>query len=236
MKALYLPGLDGEARWVNSTQAHLHEVELVPFAYPSGRDLNWDELSGLVITRMISLGTGLLIGESFGGAVAQKTTIAHREHVHGLCLISAFSHEPAPFAAAIGRAATKMLPKLLLNPVARMLAGWKLAGTLEGEERQKFLAYFEKLDHTELARRLKLLAGFDVSDHLQSIRCPVDILYGSRDSISAAPAQLKLWQRLPNVRVQTFAGFGHMIAQEVPAEVAEGIRSWIERVGATSAR
>lgn len=227
---LYLPGLDGEARWVDSTQQHLPGVELVPFSYPTGRDLKWQELTDVVVARMQSLQTGLLIGESFGGAVAQKTAILHPEAVHGLCLISTFSHEPEPFASAIGRSASRLLPRVVLNPVARLLAGWKLAGTLKGEERAKFLAYFEKLDHAELARRLGLLAGFDVSDWLVGIRCPVEVIYGSRDSISASPAQLRMWQRLPDARLQQLDGYGHMITQEVPIGVALRIQAWLKRV------
>lgn len=227
---LYLPGLDGEARWVDSTQQHLPGVELVPFSYPSGRKLRWDEVTDVVVARLKALGTGLLIGESFGGAVALKTAILQPTEVRGLCLISTFSHEPEPIASAIGRGASRLLPKAVLNPVARMLASWKLAGTLKGEEREKFLDYFEQLDHAELARRLGLLAGFDVSDRLVGIHCPVDVIYGGRDSISAAPAQLRMWQRLPNVRTHELEGFGHMITQEAPTEVAGRIKGWLQRV------
>ncbi|MCB9933795.1 MAG: alpha/beta hydrolase [Planctomycetes bacterium] len=232
---LYLPGLDGEARWIESTQQHLPGVELVPFSYPTGHELKWDELADLVASRMKSLGSGLLIGESFGGAVTLKTTILRPEAVRGLCLISSFSHEPEPVASAIGRGASRLLPKVVLNPVARLLAGWKLAGTLKGAEREKFLAYFEKLDHSELARRLGLLAGLDVSDRLVGVRCPVEIIYGSRDSIAGAPAQLRMWQRLPDARLRQLDGYGHMITQEVPIGVALRIEGWLQRVEAARA-
>ncbi|MCB9894651.1 MAG: alpha/beta hydrolase [Planctomycetes bacterium] len=232
-RALYLPGLDGEARWVIRTQEQLPELELIPLAYPLGRELKWDELADVVVARMQALGTGLLIGESFGGAVAQKTAILRPADVKGLCLISAFSHEPEPIAAAVGRAASRVLPKVLLNPVARLLAGWKLAGTLKGEEREKFLKYFEHLDHDELARRLKLLSSFDVSDRLIGIKCPVAVMYGSRDAFCAAPDQLEIWKRMPDVRLHQFDGYGHMITQEVPIGVARRIREWAQRVGDT---
>ena len=234
--ALYLPGLDGEARWVNSTQEHLPDLELVPLAYPLGRDLKWDELADVVVARLRALGTGLLIGESFGGAVAQKTTMLRPAAVKGLCLISAFSHEPEPIASALGRAASRVLPKAVVSPVARLLAGWKLAGTLKGKERERFLKYFENLDHTELARRLKLLSNFDVSDRLVGIKCPVEVMYGSRDAFCAAPEQLEYWRRIGDVRMHQFDGYGHMITQEVPIGVARRIREWAQRVGEAHGR
>lgn len=235
MKVLYLPGLDGEASWVNKTQQHLPSIELVPFIYPTGRDLEWEGLTALVVSRMGVLGTGLLAGESFGGAVALKTTILHKATVKALCLISTFSHEAEPFASALGRAATRILPKGVLNPVARILAGWKLAGTLQGEEREKFLHKFEHMDHRELARRLKLLKGYDVSDRLVGITCPVEVMYGTRDAISSMRRQLELWQRMPNAQIHGMEGYGHMITQEVPNEVAKRLQGWVARVEAAGA-
>jgi pimeloyl-ACP methyl ester carboxylesterase len=235
MKVLYLPGLDGEASWVEKTQAHLPGVELVPFIYPTGRDLEWESLTALVATRLGVLGTGLLAGESFGGAVALKAAILQKDAVRGLCLISAFSHEAEPFASALGRAATSVLPKSVLNPVARLLAGWKLAGTLKGEEREKFLHKFEHMDHKELARRLKLLKGFDVSDRLVGISVPTEILYGTKDAISSMRHQIELWKRMPNAQVHGIEGFGHMITQEVPLQVARHLQAWVARVEAARA-
>jgi pimeloyl-ACP methyl ester carboxylesterase len=235
MKVLYLPGLDGEASWVDKTQQQLHGVELVPFIYPTGRDLEWQGLTALVVSRLIALQTGLLAGESFGGAVALKTALLHQPAIKGLCLISTFSHEAEPLAAALGRAATKVLPKAVLNPVARLLAGWKLAGTLKGEEREKFLHKFEHMDHKELARRLKLLKGFDVSDRLVCITCPTEVMYGARDAISSVPQQLALWKRIPDVQVHGFEGYGHMITQEIPLEVAARIEAWVKRAEAARA-
>jgi pimeloyl-ACP methyl ester carboxylesterase len=232
MKVLYLPGLDGEASWIDKIQEQIHGIELVPFIYPTGRDLEWDGLTALVVSRMRALQTGLLAGESFGGAVALKTVILHNAEVKGLCLVSTFSHEAEPFAAALGRAATKLLPRAVLDPVARVLAGWKLAGTLKGEEREKFLRKFERMDHKELARRLKLLKGFDVSDRLGGITCPVEVMYGKADAISSMKHQLELWKRMPNAQVHGFEGYGHMITQEIPLEVARRIEAWTQRVEA----
>jgi pimeloyl-ACP methyl ester carboxylesterase len=234
MKVLYLPGLDGEASWIEKMQQQIQGIHLVPFIYPTGRDLEWERLTALVVSRLQALETGLLAGESFGGAVALKSVILHKQAVKGLCLISTFSHEAEPFAAALGRAATRMLPKAVLDPVARMLAGWKLAGTLKGEEREKFLRKFERMDHRELARRLKLLKGFDVSDRLVGITCPVEVMYGKADAISSMNHQLELWKRMPNAQVHGFEGYGHMITQEIPLEVARRIEAWAQRVEAVS--
>lgn len=228
MRVLFLPGLDGEPRSMHKLQHHLRTVELVPVAYPTGRTLTWNELADLVTAKLRTEGSVLLAGESFGGALAQQTALMHREAVRSICLIGSFNHEAEPVAASVGRAASRLLPKVVLNPVARMLANWKLAGGLQGSEREKFLEYFESLDHQELARRLELLKGFDVSDRLVGMRCHVEILYGSNDRIAADPRQLAMWQRLPDKTIHCLDGAGHVLCAEVPIGVARRIEAWAE--------
>lgn len=215
---------------MHKVQLHLNTVELVPLAYPTGRGLTWNELADLVAAKLKSLNTGLVAGESFGGAVALMTALQRREAVKSICLLGSFNHEAEPVAASIGRTASRLLPKVVLNPVVRLLADWKLAGNLQGDERRKFIEFFETLDATELARRLELLKGFDVSDRLVGIRCHVEILYGSEDRIAADRRQLARWERLPDKTIHCLDGAGHVLCAEVPIGVARRIDKWAERV------
>ena len=230
-RALFLPGLDGLANSAEDVQEHLHDLELVAFSYPVGRALGWESLTSLVVERLESLGTGLLAGESFGGAVALKTAILHKQAVRGLVLLGGFTREQAAFAAALGRMAVRVLPRVLLKPVVRRLASWKLAGTLEGEERERFLDQYGKHDYRELARRLKLLRGYDVSEFLSDIEVPTDVIFGSEDSLSASISQRELWGRMPDARLHELEGYGHMICVEDPNRVARLMEAWAKRVG-----
>ena len=223
-----MAGLDGEAHSMDRLNGLLKHARLHQFEYPTGHALNWTEMTELAAAKLKALDTGLLVGESFGGAVALKTAILQPLSVKSLCLLGSFSAEPEPLAAGIGRTASRLLPKVALNPISRWLADWKLAGNLRGEERKKFLEFFGTLDHAELGRRLGLLKGFDVSDRLVGVHCHVEILYGSQDRIAANDTQLKLWQRLERKRLHSLDGAGHVIAREVPIGVARRIDDWAE--------
>lgn len=229
---LYLPGLDGESNVLPKLQPHLSAVDLVPFSYPTGRDFEWQELADVVAARLVELESGLLIGESFGGAVALKTALLKPRVVSGLCLIAAFSSNPEPLAAALGRTATRMLPRSLMKPVARLLAGWKLAGTLSGDDREKFLERYANLDYRDIAARLRLLHNFDVDDRVIGLHCPVDVIFGSADPISASSAQQDIWRRIPDVRLHQLDAYGHLVTHEVPLGVACRISGWIDRIEA----
>lgn len=218
---------------MHKVQPRLKRAELVAFGYPTGRTLKWDEMADLVAGKLAALGTGLIAGESFGGAVAQQTALLRKDAVTSVCLLGSFNHEAEPIASSIGRAASRLLPKVVLHPVARLLADWKLAGNLRGEERRKFLEFFDSLDHEELAQRLELLKNFDISDRLVGMNCHVEILYGSDDKIASDPRQLAMYERLPDKMFHCFDGAGHVLCSEVPIGVARCIDEWAKRAEVT---
>lgn len=223
---LFLPGLDGEPFTANKLNENLKRVQLHVFAYPVGGELNFESLAHQVVSRMQQLGTRLLAGESFGGAVAQETALRHTACLDRLMLVSTFNHEAERLASRVSRGATHVLPRGVMGPVARVLADWKLAGTLKGEDRRKFLDRFAALDFVELARRLKLLAGFDTRPRLMGLKLPVQVVYGTRDAITNHPDQLQVWRNMPDCRVHAINGYGHLVSAEAAPQVAAIIEAW----------
>jgi 3-oxoadipate enol-lactonase len=226
---LYLPGLDGEPFSAEKIAGHLRGLRLHVFAYPMGQPLAWDSLCRLVVARMKRLGTGLLAGESFGGAVAQEVALRHPEAVRGLFLVSTFNAEPEWFAALLGRAALRVLPRRLTGFAARGLASWKLAGTLRGEDRRKFLDRFAALDFPDVGRRLALLKDFYTRERLPRLNMPVDVVYASRDPIANQQAHLQAWESLPDCRIHKLDGFGHLVSAEAADQVARLMEDWVRR-------
>jgi pimeloyl-ACP methyl ester carboxylesterase len=222
---LYLPGLDGEAFCAEKLSQHT-TARLHVFRYPVGRAFDWPELCSLVAARLQALGTGLLAGESFGGAVAQETVFRYPQSVRSLLLLSTFNTEPEKFAATLGRVAVKLLPTGMTRLAARVLGSWKLAGTLRGEERTRFLDRLAAQDHTEFARRLKLLQGFDSRARLADVKNPVRVVYGSRDPICAKAETLQVWQRI-GATVHEIKGLGHLVVAEAAPEVGAIVDAWV---------
>lgn len=219
-RILYLPGLDGGGGGASAIAEHLPpELSFEVFSYPTGRVLDFEELTRLVALRLEAL-DGLLLGESFGGAVAQETAIRRPEAVKRLVLLSTFNHEVEALAAALARTAIRILPRPLLRPVTRWLGSWKLAGTLRGEKRREFLDYLADADHKEFGRRLELLKGFDTRPRLREIRCPVTVLHAAKDPIASAPSQLEPWRRMADSTLHSIAGAGHLVSVERSEEIA----------------
>jgi pimeloyl-ACP methyl ester carboxylesterase len=226
---LFLPGLDGEGYCARKLVPHVRGASIEVFAYPTGARLDWPGLTATVVARMQDLGTRLLIGESFGGAVAQQVMLRRPDSLDAVLLISTFTHEAEPMAAAMGRLAARFLPRRLLRPVARRMADRKLAGTLEGDERRDFLDRFAELDHKEIARRLALLRRFDTRIDLAGVTLPVDVVFGTRDTIAGRRSQREAWEGLPGCVLHPFEGFGHLVAAEAAEQLGATISHWISR-------
>jgi 3-oxoadipate enol-lactonase len=226
---LYLPGLDGEGYCARKLAPHVRAADMEVFCYPTGAKLGWDTLCTRVVTRMEELGTRLLVGESFGGAVAQQVMLRHPAALDAVMLISTFTREAERGASVLGRAATRLLPRRLLRPVAIRLADRKLAGTLEGEDRQDFLERFGALDFKELARRLALLKGFDTRKRLTEVTLPVEVIFGTRDKIAGSPDQRLAWEGLPGCVLHPFDGYGHLVVGEAADKVGAIMDAWIKR-------
>ncbi len=229
MRAVFLPGLDGVGFSAETIGELTSLLTIEVFQYPLGLRLEWPTLCHSIAERMKQLSAGLLIGESFGGAVAQEVLLRHPDVVKSAFLLSTFPMEPEPFAAALGRVATRVLPRALIKPVSRRLAAWKLAGTLKGTDRAKFLARFGEVDHAEMARRLELLKGFDSRPRLMGVRIPIEFAYGTRDTMCAAPEMLRAWKNVPDCRVHALEGYGHLVSVEAAPELAKLIDAWAAR-------
>jgi pimeloyl-ACP methyl ester carboxylesterase len=72
----------------------------------------------------------------------------------------------------------------------------------------------------------RLLEGTDLRSELQGIRCPVLVLYGSRDALMVADGRM-LESSLPQVEVVRFDDVGHEVFVEEPEASLREIRRFL---------
>ncbi len=90
----------------------------------------------------------------------------------------------------------------------------------------------DELSYADFARRLKLLASYDIRGDLGRIDVPVEVIYGGEDTIAKAKGQASMWSDLPDAILHPLEGSGHVICAERPAEVAQHMEAWAQRVEA----
>ncbi|MFO0975844.1 MAG: alpha/beta hydrolase [Planctomycetaceae bacterium] len=82
-------------------------------------------------------------------------------------------------------------------------------------------------DLDRLTETMGQIRAFDISSSLESIRCPVQILGGDRDPVIPYSETQRLAQLIPQARLETLQGCGHLYFAEAPVESSECMARWL---------
>jgi pimeloyl-ACP methyl ester carboxylesterase len=216
---------------------HLHwpgELRRLPGATVYALDLpghgrsdgsGYDAISAYVEILLGFLGTigvqrAVLAGHSMGSAIAQMTALTYPERVAGLALMG---------AGARLRVHPAILEGILddFENTVDLVTRW-----LWAEDAPQELV---RLSHQALAATpASVIHGdyvacdrFDVMDRLGEISAPTLVIAGTADKLTPLKYGAYLAERIPNARLITVEGGGHMMALEQPAIVAEAIAEFV---------
>lgn len=198
------------------------------------------------VIRALDLHHPLVVGHSFGGAVALATALYHPDCVGGLALIAPLTHiedtAPAPFRALAIR-----------SRLLRWLAAWTLATPLAILRGDDVLAVVFGPDKPpqDFATKGGGLLGLQpgsfysastdmvaVNDDLPdmvlrypSLSMPVSILFGTDDGILDFRSHGTAFQgKLAAVELKLVPGRGHMLPVTAPDETADWIKATARRL------
>ncbi|TMK20445.1 MAG: alpha/beta fold hydrolase [Actinobacteria bacterium] len=154
-----------------------------------------------------------IAGHSLGGGVALWLALEHPARVAGLGLVSTGGRlrvDPRALAA---------LPSGLAEAAPVMAATNFPADPPEDLVEERRRTYAEVGGATVFAD-LTACDRFDVLDRLWEIRCRTQVLVGSADVLTPPKYARALAERISAARLVEYAGAGHMLPVERPAEVA----------------
>lgn len=195
---------------------------------PSGPYSHTDDLETLLQT--LNVETAIIVGHSFGGAVAIDFAAKKPGMVEGLILI-------ASSLGSFGVDSKSPIPRLR-----------KLAQEGKMDEVQKELLAHESLDLLRkqpekielVTRMLTSYSGWHfihddpdkstlrVAEELQEVKCPVQIIIGVEDSESSRTIASEIKRRLPGTDLQLVENAGHFLNLERPEIVNSTIESFVE--------
>jgi pimeloyl-ACP methyl ester carboxylesterase len=152
-------------------------------------------------------------GHSLGGAVALWLGIRHQARITGLGLAN---------AGARMRVAPQMLEALPggLGPIVELVAASNFPEGAPREWIEERRAAYETTGGETLLADLTACDRFDVLDRLWEIRCRTQVLAGSEDTLTPPRFARLMAERISAARYIEYAGAGHMLPIERPAEVA----------------
>lgn len=201
----------------------------------------------VILDAMTRLGVdeAVLVAHSWGTLVALQAALAEPARVRGLVLMSGY-YWPTPrldvpllsgpavpglgdmmrytVSPALGLAMTPLLMKQIFSPAPvapHFKAGFETSISLRPSQ----------LRATAADTAMMPLEAAKIAGRYDEVRAPVLVMSGDGDRIVSFKHQSRrLARELLTGQIQVFRGAGHMIHHIAPAEVAQGIQTFIQEI------
>lgn len=228
---IYLPGMDGTGELLAiQTDKLAQSFDLRCLSIPSDDLSDWQNLANKtidLIKQEISLSSPrpiYLCGESFGGSLALKITLAAPELVQKLILVNpASSFQQRPFLS-LGINLIPWIPSYIHRTSAiGLLPFLAELSRMRKSERRALLQAMRSIPQEVVSWRLSLLNDFIVSEQeLTSIKQPTLIVAGGADKLlpSTEEAQ-RLVEALPQGKITVLPRSGHACLLEAETDLGK---------------
>jgi pimeloyl-ACP methyl ester carboxylesterase len=191
-----------------------------------GCDAIADYASALVgFLDVTNIGRAVLAGHSMGGAIAQMTALTHPERVAGLVLIGTGGRL---------RVAPAILEGVLDNfeGVIDLITHFAWAAGAPEELVRLGRQTLAEMQPQVLRGDFVACDEFDVMARLGEISVPTLVVAGTADRLTPHKYGAYLAEHIPNARLVTVEGGGHMMALEQPGVVAEAVAKFMADISA----
>ena len=182
-------------------------------------------LEGLGLERPI------VMGVSFGGAVALEYAVTHPNRVGGLALWGVEARFRPTIGTAIARRVLERYPLPADNPFLNQFFNLLHGGKPEPGPMVDFIVdRCWQTDQAVVAHRLAMLEGFDVADRLWRLDAPTLIMAGSRDVVIPPARQKALADSIAGATFSQVDGAGHVGFLTHRAQVTDALSQLVGRV------
>jgi pimeloyl-ACP methyl ester carboxylesterase len=202
---LYLPGLDGTGRLLHR-QPVLHERYQVHCeCYPQDPVGSYEEMADAAAAHLAEMGggrPGVVLAESFGGAVALMLALRHPALVERLLLVNTFAYFPSRWFIRLAAWGSRFLPAKPSHPATRWVRGlFFFSPDIPPRERAAWWERTRGVTMRVMGERAKLIAGLDLRPHLSHIQVPALVVVAPDDRVVPPRAGKELACLLPRARL-----------------------------------
>jgi pimeloyl-ACP methyl ester carboxylesterase len=188
-----------------------------------------DDLARVIETVAPEARRAIVIGESFGGAIALSLAVARPDRVAGLVILNSF-----PYFAPQVRLRLAILGVLALPwgamPLVRRLTASRMHSPHTGrEEVRRFIALTGASTREGYLNRLRALRTYDVRHRLGEIDRPTLFLAAEHDHLVPSVAQARIMAAaVPSAAMRVLEGHGHICLIAPGLDLAQILSSWDE--------
>jgi pimeloyl-ACP methyl ester carboxylesterase len=169
----------------------------------------------------------IIIGESFGGALALTFALTDPARVSALVILNSFPHFSPQLRLRAAIYGLRMLPWGAMQ-LSRRLTAFRLHSKhTHRREVRRFIELTASATRDGYVGRLKLLRTYDVRDRLHSLPCATLFLASDRDHLVPSVAQARYMVGLvPGAQMQVLEGHGHICLIAPDIDLAQIVSEW----------
>lgn len=209
---IYLPGLDGTGRLLHRQQRLFEDFDVHCVAYPHWPPMTYVQLADLGADALeCSAGRkpGVVLAESFGGAVAMTLALRRPDLVERLVLVNTFAYYPRRPIIELAGMLGPWMPEKPSHPATRGIRGLFFFGPdIPDSERDEWWSRTADVPMSAFGWRLPMIAALDLRASLASITIPSLVFAAPNDRVVPPDAGRDLARRLPRARMLQFRS-GH---------------------------
>ena len=192
-------------------------------------DVLADDLANIVDVAAASERQAIIVGESFGGAVALTMALRHPDRIRALAILNSFSYFAPQARLRLAIAGLRILPWGAMSLI-RHLTAFRLHSP--HTHRNEILQFIARTVHATRAGyigRLTLLKQFDVRHRLRDIQCPVLFLAADHDHLVPSIEQARyMAERVPGSVMRVLEGHGHICLIAPGVDLRTILDGWLE--------
>lgn len=171
----------------------------------------------------------IVIGESFGGAVALTFALRYPERVAALVIVNSFAHFEPQMRLRLGIAGATLVPWGAMSALRHVTASRLHSPHTGRVEIKQFIQLTANASRRGYLNRLKLLRRFDVRERLHAIAAPTLFVAAECDRLVPAVEQARLMtSRVPSSTMRILEGHGHICLIAPGVDLAAIMREWLE--------
>jgi pimeloyl-ACP methyl ester carboxylesterase len=176
----------------------------------------------------------IVVGESFGGALALSFALARPEQVSALVILNSFPYFAPQIRLRLALLGLSVLPWGAMGLVRRLTAFRLHSRHTHRREARRFMALTASASRDGYVGRLRLLTRYDVRHRLHELRPPTLFLAAEEDHLVPSVAQAHyMAARAPGSVVRVLSGHGHICLIAPDMDLAQILHEWRPDCGRT---
>lgn len=172
----------------------------------------------------------VVVGESFGGALALSFALANPQLVQALVVLNSFPRFLPQARLTLAIHALRVMPWEAM-PLVRRLTAFRLHSRYTHRaEIRRFMELTQETSREGYIARLRILQSYDVRDRLGELEMPVLFLASERDHLVPAVREARaMASRVPQATVRVLAGHGHICLIAPNLDLEDLLQEWRPR-------